>query len=80
MPKYPLKFPSASKGPVEIETMHDRHLLNAYRKRQTDHEADPVLLECLKEELDSRGLDPQYANGRPEPPAPEPDGIDEEGL
>lgn len=65
MSKYPVAYTSASKGPVDIESMHDLHLLNAYRKLETDPDADMILVECMLDELKSRGLDPQYGNGRP---------------
>lgn len=76
MARYPYRYHSTSRGPIEIEDMADKHLLNAYRRSQTDSEADQLVQECMKQEIDRRGLDPQYPNGKP----PEPPPVDEEGL
>ncbi len=65
MSKYPVLYPSQSKGPQDIEKMHDLHLLNAYRRLVTGHDPDVRLRECMKQELDARGLDPQYHDGKP---------------
>jgi hypothetical protein len=72
MPKYGVRYPSVSKGPVEIETMADKHLCNALRKLQTDPDADPILRECMEQECADRGLDLQWPNGKPPEQAPPP--------
>lgn len=61
---------------VESSEMHGQHLLNTYRKILRDEYLDsfgkPVegdarmeLLSGIEAELDKRGLDPQYVNGKP---------------
>lgn len=70
MSKYPVLYPSESKGDLVIEEMNSHHLIAAYNKLMRDRiepELDPVV-EAMREELDARGLDPQYKSGKP--PAP----------
>jgi hypothetical protein len=82
MALYPVKYPSASKGPVDIETMADKHLCNALRKLKTVPDPDPMLRECMEQEMERRGLDIAYPNGKPPeeaPPLAEPGPSDLEG-
>ena len=80
MPLYPVKYVSGSKGPTDIETMPDRHLCNALRKLKTLPVCDELVRECMEQEMERRGLDIQYPNGKPPTPPVEPGPMDVEGL
>lgn len=60
MSKYPVKYASASKGDVEIESMATPHLANAYRKlvapeQLQDSEAHVAQAFYVAQELKARG-------------------------
>lgn len=78
MSKYPLMYPSTTKGLVLIEDMATPHLLNAWRKLQkeaVEEAEESPLLEYMMLELQSRGCTYNEETGRwdlpPAPPAQE---------
>ena len=54
MSKYPCQYESASKGPVDIESMATPHLMNAWRKWHPSPLA-VGMVNCMAEELQARG-------------------------
>jgi hypothetical protein len=61
---------------LEMSEMHGQHLLNTYRKILRDEYLDSTgsqlqgdarteMMTEIETELEKRGLDPQYANGKP---------------
>lgn len=94
MSKYPILYRRSSGVELPIEEMNDFHLVAAYNKRkeqledtavlqgaamqEEDSPDDDALLVGMFEEMEERGLDPQFKGGKPpmqdeQPPDTEPD-------
>lgn len=88
MSRYPVKYVSASRGEVEIESMATPHLANAWRKVRVAHvgatkaEAGKcgVLQASMEQELVSRGCTMDAETGQWAFPPKPGDDIDKEGT